>query len=288
MPELLPINGGTYYLWKYVPSVPASAIFAIAWLVIAALLSWRMHTTRTWFCSAFIIGCFIEFVGYCARAAAGNHTNAIVPYVVQSTMILLPPALFAATIYMCLGRIILVVEASHLSIISPRWLTGLFVTGDVLSFIFLGNSAPLTILSTDHPFLAIIGKWAVIGGLAIQLISFSCFGITAVIFHSRIRKRPTEASFQVDQAWIKTLHMLYAVSLLIIVRSIFRIIEYVSGENSYLLTHEWPLYVFDTVTMFAVAIVFFFLYPSDIVIRKMSHTPLQDFERDEGLVPKCT
>lgn len=57
MPELLPLKSG-YYIWKYVPSTPASAIGAIVWLAVTGLLGWRMFKTRTWFCSAFIIGCF--------------------------------------------------------------------------------------------------------------------------------------------------------------------------------------------------------------------------------------
>jgi hypothetical protein len=58
MPKLLPLNGGDYYLWKYVPSTPASVIAAILWLIISSVLVWRMFKTRTWFCSAFIIGSF--------------------------------------------------------------------------------------------------------------------------------------------------------------------------------------------------------------------------------------
>jgi hypothetical protein len=58
MAVLLPFRGGTYYLWKYVPNVPAAAIVAVLWAAVTILLSWRMYKTRTWFCSAFIIGCF--------------------------------------------------------------------------------------------------------------------------------------------------------------------------------------------------------------------------------------
>lgn len=50
--------------------------------------------------------------------------------------ILLAPALFAASIYMELGRIILLVDGEAHSIIKKKWLTKLFVSGDVLSFIF--------------------------------------------------------------------------------------------------------------------------------------------------------
>ena len=53
--------------------------------------------------------------------------------------------------------------------------------------------------------------------------------------------------------------MLYTVSLLILVRSIFRVIEYIQGNAGYLLRHEIFLYIFDALLM-AVCMVTFLLY----------------------------
>ena len=49
--------------------------------------------------------------------------------------ILVAPALFAATIYMELGRIIMLCDGAHHSLVPLRWLTKIFVAGDVLSFV---------------------------------------------------------------------------------------------------------------------------------------------------------
>lgn len=57
------------------------------------------------------------------------------PYVMQSLLILLAPAFFAASIYMVLGRIIHLVDGEAHSIIRAKWLTKIFVGGDVLSFL---------------------------------------------------------------------------------------------------------------------------------------------------------
>ena len=53
--------------------------------------------------------------------------------------LLLAPALFAASIYMILGRIILLVEGEAHSIIKRRWLTKIFVAGDVVCFLLLAG-----------------------------------------------------------------------------------------------------------------------------------------------------
>lgn len=57
------------------------------------------------------------------------------PYIIQSLLLLLGPALLAASIYMVLGRIIGLLDAGDLSVIRPKWLTKIFVAGDVLSFL---------------------------------------------------------------------------------------------------------------------------------------------------------
>jgi hypothetical protein len=181
------------------------------------------------------------------------------PYIFAQCFVLLGPTLFAASIYMTLGRIIRRVGGEHLSVVRPSRLTKTFVWGDILSFAVQGNSTPLSILG--YP------QWAkvlVIFGLAIQLVSFAIFWITAVIFAKRIRHSPTPNSIDPRLPWKKALHMLYAVSGLIMVRSIFRIIEYVLGNSGYPLSHEWTLYIFDTVPMAIVMLIFFIWYPSDI------------------------
>ena len=58
--------------------------------------------------------------------------------------------------------------------------------------------------------------------------------------------------------------MLYAVSALIMVRSLFRVVEYTMGYNGYPLTHEWTLYIFDSMLMFAVTVIFYVRYPSKL------------------------
>jgi RTA1 like protein. len=53
----------------------------------------------------------------------------------QSTLLLIAPALFAASIYMELGRIIIMVKGEQFALIRVNWMTKIFVAGDVLSFL---------------------------------------------------------------------------------------------------------------------------------------------------------
>ena len=79
----------------------------------------------------------VEYIGYIGRAVSSRQTPdwTLGPYIVQAVLLLVAPALFAATIYMELGRIIILVDGEHHSIIKKRWLTKIFVCGDILSFL---------------------------------------------------------------------------------------------------------------------------------------------------------
>jgi hypothetical protein len=60
------------------------------------------------------------------------------PFVLQSVLLLVAPALYAANIYMILGHLIRLTDGQVHSLIRPQWLTKIFVAGDVLSFVMQG------------------------------------------------------------------------------------------------------------------------------------------------------
>lgn len=189
-----------------------------------------------------LIGYKVEVVGYLARVWAAYNTDELVPYAIQAVLILIAPALLAASVYMVLSRVIRSVSAEHHSIIRITWLTRIFVLADVLSFMIQSAGASLQTNQDVNPDL---GKAVVLVGLSIQAIAFGLFILTAIIFHVRLRRQPTTASRHQNAPWKRTMVMLYFVNSLIMCRSIFRIIEYSMGQDSYLFNNEWPLYTFD-------------------------------------------
>lgn len=56
----------------------------------------------------------------------------------QSLFVLLAPILYAASVYMFLGRIITFLQGKHLSYVPVQLMTKIFVGGDILSFIVQG------------------------------------------------------------------------------------------------------------------------------------------------------
>jgi O-antigen/teichoic acid export membrane protein len=92
--------------------------------------------------------------GYIGRIISHKDLWALGPFIMQSLLILIAPALFAASIYIILGRIILLVDGERYSLIRQKWLTKIFVAGDVLSFMLQGagesNKSTIPMSETDR------------------------------------------------------------------------------------------------------------------------------------------
>jgi hypothetical protein len=166
----------------------------------------------------------------------------------------------AATIYMIFGKLARVLHAEKHSIVRVSLLTKLFVGGDVLAFIVQGGSAGLLMIEN----LASIGKAMVILGLVMQIISFGLFMVTSAIFHKRLANDLTLKALSLDIPWMRIMRLMYAISLMIMVRSIFRLVEYAQGMDGYCMRHEWTLYLFDSVPMVFSAISMFVWFPATL------------------------
>ena len=65
-------------------------------------------------------------------------------------------------------------------------------------------------------------------------------------------------------SWRKHLNTLYAASALILIRSVFRVIEFKQGNDGYLLGYEVFLYIFDATLMLGVMALFHVVHPKEV------------------------
>lgn len=185
------------------------------------------------------------------------------PFIMQSLLLLVAPALYAASIYMVLGRIIRRLDAEEYAIIRTKWLTKVFVIGDVISFFVQSGGAGIQAKGDLDSFNT--GKNIVIAGLIIQIIIFGFFVVVTGLFHIRINKLPTGASVDSRLSWRKHMYAMYFCSAIILIRNLIRVVEYAQGNDGYIITHEWMLYIFDAVFMFSVTVVYLVLHPSKLL-----------------------
>jgi hypothetical protein len=175
---------------------------------------------------------------------------------------------------MTLSRVTRSIHGERHSLIPPRWLTRLFVLGDICSFLVQGTGGGLMAMDS---FSKTAAESIILAGLAIQIVLFGLFCVTAVVFHVRMRNWPSAESVKAGVTWQRTLGMLYGSSGLIMVRSVFRVIEYALGRDGYPLQNEWTLYVFDALLMVLTMAVFAWWYPGRLTV------PPREGDREGGV-----
>lgn len=255
--------------YQYTPSLIAAvvscALFAVVTIVIIAQLTISLRSKRASKESKrlllsllpFIFGGATEVLGYIGRMMSHNDTEKLGPFIMQAVLLLVAPALLAATIYMTLGRIIWKIDCSHHSIIPLKWLTKFFVVGDVLSFFMQGTGGGLTAGDSWK-----LGENLIIAGLFVQVAFFLLFLVVLVIFQIRVSNDPSSRAISLRyepsnfRNWQTIILSLFVCSGLIFIRSIVRVVEYLQGNDGYIISHEVYIYVLDALPMFLTMVIF--------------------------------
>ncbi|RKL39326.1 hypothetical protein BFJ72_g6798 [Fusarium proliferatum] len=263
--------------YRYEPSTAAAVIFVILFSVTTLVHVFQMFRTRTWYMLAFCLGGISEIVGYIGRAINSTEDPGcwtLGPYVVQSVLLLIAPALMAASIYMILSRVILLTHGEEHAIIKRRWLTKIFVVGDIVSIQLQSAGGSMMSGANETNNLMKIGEYVIIGGLFFQLIIFGIFIAVVSVFHRRMNRSPTNKSLEPSIRWRHYLTTLYVTSGLIWVRSLFRVIEYLDGNDGYLMRTEAFLFVFDATLIWIVTVWMNWYHPSEIGLLLRNESPV--------------
>jgi hypothetical protein len=167
-----------------------------------------------------------------------------------------PP--LAATVYMTLGRLARSLDAASYCLIRSTWVSKIYILIDVASF---GCQMAGSAAQASGEEGAKQGIFIVKIGLGIQLAAFRLFLLMAAVLHIRLDRDPTSVSERKQVHWRKYVWALYAVSILIIARSIFRLVEFAQGPRGDILHTEWLMYAFDASLLLASTVYFAVVHP---------------------------
>ena len=211
----------------------------------------------------------MEVVGYIARIISATDLSNRTPFIIQSVLILVAPAVMAAACYMAFGRLIIWVVPAKLQSFKQLWvpvrrLTPFFVGFDVFSFFVQAAGASMLAYAEDEPAFD-SGRRIVLLGLLVQLIMLGLFCVAGVRLVLLLRGRLASESLPTDTNWQKFLKAILAAAGLILFRSIYRFIEYLLGRGNVLLTHEVYLYLLDALPIVLVTAVFIDFHPAQFL-----------------------
>ncbi|CAI4065036.1 hypothetical protein SKDZ_09G2020 [Saccharomyces kudriavzevii ZP591] len=197
------------------------------------------------------VGFIMEIVGYVGRALSSSDPTKITPYIIQSLLLLVAPALIAATIYMVFGRLLHVMRCQSLMLISARFGTTFFVVGDVFSFFLQAAGGGLMSKKGSTK----TGSNLITAGLIVQIVFFGFFIINEIRFSVSVRRKCIFYG-DISRKWFIVNGSLLLSSVLILLRSIVRVVEFIQGFDGFIISHEYFIYVFDAVPMLLVIIAF--------------------------------
>jgi len=211
----------------------------------------------------------METIGYAVRIITIKHPGPLWSIIISQTFLVVAPAFFAGQDYMIVGRMMSYIGGEY-SYIKHTRITKIFVGLDVLAILTQASGAALlTDAGGDRSKLQ-RSKNILLFGLALQVIAFGIFCFVAVSYNLRTRREPALAPFHEEMKHIKKLWIaFYVTGILIAGRSIYRTAEFaqvsfVPGSDNpggYAVTHEWPLYTFDSLPILISTLILAVFHP---------------------------
>jgi len=207
----------------------------------------------------------VELIGFATRALSIKHLDNKSLFIIQTIMLLVAPALMAASCYMAFGRIVLWVVPARFQTLRHLWMpvrriTLLFVSFDVLSF-FVQSIGGGIDAGADTTQKMNEGKNVILVGLGLQLLTFGFFVIASIRFTFVLMTRLKDEPLPRETNWRLLLTIINLASLTILIRSVFRFIQFVLGVQNYLANHEVFFYCLDALLIFVVVVAYICVHP---------------------------
>jgi hypothetical protein len=244
-----------------------------------------MFRSKKFYYTVFCVGGGFEILGYIVRIISRSNVSSVTLYAIQTFFILVAPCLFSASIYMTLGRLLVYVQQPQVSPVPVKLMTKIFVFGDILSLMLQGagggiESGAKTVQQHQT------GSDIVVGGLGVQLLFYGGFVVVCIICHRRLLSVYPNQKFKYEQNWHQLILALYFSSVLILIRSVYRISEFAQGFQGYIITHEVFMFIFDSCLMFMVMVTFLVIRPGDVMSQKHDEefVDLDGLDSDESKV----
>ena len=264
--------------FHYHPNVAADVVACVAFALISIPLAILAHRTRMHLSWILVGTALAEAIGYALRAVVINNVS-LGPFIITELLILLAPNALALLNYKVLGQVIDIKSpppsATNLpkptlripflmderGLIYGKRIAWIFFTSDVIGFLIQGGGGGLEASSDLQTQKS--GARIIMGGLVFQVIFFALFAVLAVyVYYSPLYNRPPTATQQTQSPTVekplmdKVFFALFVTIVLILIRNVYRLIEFAVTPGTYIPSSEWLFYVFDMLAIFVAMLVY--------------------------------
>uniref|UniRef100_A0A6U0TCI6 Uncharacterized protein n=1 Tax=Polytomella parva TaxID=51329 RepID=A0A6U0TCI6_9CHLO len=244
------------------------------------------HTRRTghYFVLFAWITCVLECIGYICRCIMTYHPLRGI-YIASQCLLVITPVFTTLVNYIVVGRLLARGDFTKdplIRFMHPAWIARIFTFSDFFCLILQGAGASMLVGNTAKQISR--GLKILRAGLFIQIGIFTIFAILALLVYiSPVFNYRKNRDF-------RPLFIVLGITIVLIqVRTIFRVVEFLMGADSYIETHEAFLYCCDFALIFICCILFTFVHYGDYLNIPVSEDSastnevVNGAEKDDGL-----
>ncbi|CEL10936.1 hypothetical protein ASPCAL14043 [Aspergillus calidoustus] len=246
----------------YQPSIPGNAIYIALFGILLIVQAVQLPLYRMWgFSLSMIAGLLLEVLGYSARILFHDDPFNFDWFLMNLISLSLGPVFFCAALYFLLGRIVVVYNGEDISRLRPRMYAIFFVSCDAIALAMQSAGGAITSTADDAD-MRTTGTNVMIAGLAFQVAALTLFIYLGSEFAFRLRRRTREAqrngssdsenrkddgyaAIREKRRWKVWIFTVALSTLLVYIRSIFRVVELNGGYDSELANDEIAFMVLE-------------------------------------------
>lgn len=273
-----------FRFFGYVPNTTLSLVAGIIYLVLGFVLAFIVVRHKNWWALCLPIGAIGSGIGFFFRRQMPSHPDSKGILIAQQVFVVCMPALFLAFNYIVYGRLLLYTLGRRHTLLRPTIIATVFVSSDILTFLVqaIGGSISINQKTAD------LGRNIFKIGIILQAVSYFIFIFLIIYTHIHVKR---EGRTTGRERWWIIFWSIYFSSILITIRSIFRLIEQFEGKSSIVVTQEAYFYVLDVLALMLAIAVYIPWWPAkymftDTIVDpdayKMEDRRLQTEDRSAG------
>ncbi|KAF7378343.1 RTA1-domain-containing protein [Mycena sanguinolenta] len=236
--------------YGYTPREYVGIIFVVLFGTSTILHVGQALRYRMWWLLPTVCLCGLgEAIGWAGRLWSSFKPDLHKPFMIQIISLVVSPTPLIAANFVLLSWIVIQLGPCY-SRLSPRWYTIIFLSSDIIALLVQGGgggiAASANTLAKTH-----LGAHVMLGGILFQfasMITYCCFAVDFLLRYATNRPLKIKAGFVRPVLEPGTRDMICTLAfstLVLFIRSIYRIIELASGWKSSFMLNELYFDVLD-------------------------------------------
>ncbi|KAK9861805.1 hypothetical protein WJX84_011669, partial [Apatococcus fuscideae] len=214
--------------------------------------------TRAWFMLIPTLVGLLEMGGYACRIRMLSANPLRGVYIAMQCLLIIPPSFLALVDYIVLGRLVAMIRIAKPATVGntyrdlkPKWLTWAFFTAEIASLALQGAGAGISSSNNDGPGSKSSSASTQNTGRIMLIVGLAALVLVIIFFLGTLIFVSTSQTYRINVPALRPVYLgLYLTVGLLLIRNIFRLIEFSQGWYGYIAVHEVYFYVFDALLMF--------------------------------------